>query len=408
MAKGLVVCVVGLLCLLACGVVEGKVSKGSLKAGDFHFLTKFCYGYGMGQLTYNFDTKANVSMAFYDDEGGNWTDVYKHSHLSCAEKLAKSRPPVLITSVEGAGGVRFEDLRRPHFWYMALIACNSSIDVEYEVVMTQESNSSWVKQFSYDEQGLEALYLFYFITFLLFTVVHGYTIWVFMQTSSYHTIVRLLTFSIALEGVSVFCLFVHYAVYAHDGVGAPGLKGIGDLMDIAAQIVFMLLVILIAKGWCITKTTIDEPKLVLIGLGVVIITYLAMFIWVNVGLDPASTLYVYQTAPGIVILVVRSLIMLFFAYCIRTTFLEENNPAKRKFFFAFGISYIVWFISLPFVAAIAAGLDPWVRQKVVMSLYVTFNFIFLSLLGFLLWPSRAHEYFQIGTRDIGSMPYDTI
>jgi len=250
--------------------------------------------------------------------------------------------------------------------------------------------------------------LFWFIVFLLGTVVHGYTIWVFLRTGSYHTLVRLFTFCIALEGFSVFLLFIHYAVYAQDGVGAVGLQGVGDFMDIVAQIAFMLLIILLAKGWCISKTSIDQPKAILVGLGVVICAYLAMFIWENVGLDPASTLYVYETVPGIIIIVVRSLVMLAYVYFIRNTYLEENNAAKRKFFLYFGVIYLIWFLSLPFIASVAAGLSPWVRQKVVMSMYVTCNAIFLFVLGFLLWPSRASEYFQISARDIGSTPYDSI
>ncbi len=70
-----------------------------------------------------------------------------------------------------------------------------------------------------------------------------------------------------------------------------------------------------AKGWSISKTTIDDRVAVLVGLGtlfrvthllrkvyfrtgIFIICYLAMFIWENAGLDPASTLYVYQSPPG--------------------------------------------------------------------------------------------------------------
>jgi hypothetical protein len=86
------------------------------------------------------------------------------------------------------------------------------------------------------------------------------------------------------------------------------------VLDIVAQVAFILLVVLIAKGWCISKTVIDDRFIILIGLGtlavsvvilfaysilgVLSVLYLAMFIWMKAGLDPASTLYVYETAPG--------------------------------------------------------------------------------------------------------------
>lgn len=123
---------------------------------------------------------------------------------------------------------------------------------------------------------------------------------------------KLLSVTIGLEGLSVFCLFIHYTVYQNNGVGVPAFEGIGNSMlgklglfveffivlDLMAQLVFIFLLVLIAKGWCITKTTIDDRKIVLIGLGLLAASYLALFIWENVGVDPATTLYIYETAPG--------------------------------------------------------------------------------------------------------------
>jgi hypothetical protein len=400
-----------LLCLSVFLLVsEAKVSKGHAKGHEFAYLDKFCFGYGIGTLNFTITSKTNATglqLLFIDDENGNWTDVYKH-HLSCDERRAKSDKPLNITSGH-PGFVSFKDIQRPHFWYVSILNCGTQVDVTYDFTFLQQSTSKWVRQFSYDEQGLEGLYLFYFLFFLIASVAHGYTVWSFMQTHSYHLLVRLFTFCIATEALSIFCLFIHYAAYSSNGKGVPFFHGLGDFLDIIAQIAFILLVILIAKGWCISKTVIDDRFIVLIGLGVLSVLYLAMFIWVHAGLDPASSLYVYQTAPGIIIIIARAICMLWFVWSIRNTYLEENNAAKRKFYIWFGVSYLVWFLVLPFITSIAAGLDPWVRQKTVMIMYVTFNTVFLVVLGVLLWPTRASEYFQISAGGgIGAQPYDAI
>jgi hypothetical protein len=394
--------------------VEGKVNKGTLKGRDWIYVDKFAYGYGVGTFGYTIKYKEqmpNLQWLFYDDQGNNWTKIY-NGKLSCDEKVALAMETHMNNTVpNGVYAERYiKDTVNPHFFYFAIAQCNSSIEVEYDVIMTQGDHSKWVYQFSYDEQGLAQMYLFYFILFIIGAVVHGYAIWCFVQSDSYHTLVKLFTFCIALEGVSVFCMFVHYAVYSGDGIGAPGLKGIGELMDMAAQITFMLLVVLVAKGWCISGTQIEGRIPILVGLGVVIVTYLAMFIWENVGLNPASVLYVYQTAPGIIIIVVRSLVMVYFLWCIRKTYIDENKESKRMFYLYFGIVYFIWFLSLPIVTVIAQLLTHHevLRQKVVMILYVTFNAIFLMVLQYLLWPSRAYEYFQISARNIDTMPYEAI
>jgi hypothetical protein len=397
--------------------VEGKVNKGKLKGNDWIYVDKFAYGYDVGQTTgafaYNVSYTSNIpdlQWCFYDDQGGNWSKVF-HGGLSCEEKVAMSMSySGKWVPNKASGVVPVTDTRSPHFFYFALASCGNAIDVDYYVSMTQADHGHWAYQFSYDEQGLGQMYLFYMILFIIGAVVHGYTIWWFSQNDSYHTIVKLFTFCIALEGFSVFCMFIHYAVYAGNGQGAPGFKGVGELLDMAAQITFMLLVILVAKGWCISSTQIEGRIPILVGLGVVIVTYLAMFIWEHVGLNPASVLYVYQTAPGIIIIVVRCLVMFYFLFCIRNTYMEENKDNKRQFYLYFGIVMFIWFLSLPIVTAIAESLTNHevLRLKVVMILYVTFNAIFLIVLGFLLWPSRAYDYFQISARNIDTMPYESI
>lgn len=404
-------CVV-LLVLCAFLSVDAKVASAHVTGGQFAYLNKFCFGFGIGTLNYTISSKAdatNLYLIFIDDQAGNWSAVYKHS-LTCEQIIEKAGDslPVKVTPNQPSE-VRFKDTQRPHFWYVSALNCNGTIDLNYDFTFLQGSTSVWVRQFSYDEQGLEGLYLFYFIFFILAAVVHGYAIWSYMQTGSYHLLVKLYTITVALEGVSIFSLFIHYAAYSSNGVGVPFFKGLGEFLDICAQLTFILLIVLIAKGWCISKTMIDDRLIVMVGLGVLSVLYLSMFIWSYAGLDPASTIYIYESAPGIIIIVARAVAMLWFAWSMRTTYLEENNAAKRKFYLWFGIAFLVWFLALPFITSVAAGLDPWMRLKTVMSLYVTFNIVFLVVLGVLLWPSRASEYFQITTRSsIGSMPYDAI
>lgn len=398
--------------LLSSHVAEGKVSHGHVKGYEFVYLDKFCFYGNHTHMNFTITSKYNTTgmyLLLVDDEDGNWTDIYKHKHkLTCQEKLAKAHNLSIVSGVPQYEP--FRDPQRPHFWYFAAVQCGQQIDVKYEFTFIQDSTSNWIRQFSFEEQGLEALYLVYFIFFLLGAVVHGYTIWTFMQTGSYHLLVRIFTSCVCLEGFSWFFYFIHYASYSSNGHGVPFLKGLGEFLDICAQIIFILLVVLIAKGWCISKTSIDNKLIVLAGLGVLVILYLSMFIWAHVGLDPASTLYIYQSAPGIIIIIVRVAAMMWFVWSIRGTYMEENNAAKRKFYVRFAFTFIFWFLVLPLITAIAGGIDPWVREKTVMALYVTFNFLFLVVIGVLLWPSRAGEYFQISDKSgsFGSVPYDAI
>jgi len=408
---------VGCLALLSLctQVVESKYASGVIKTdSNFVYLDRFCYDTrGLGTLHFKIwgDNLQNLAFLIFNDVNpGNWKLAYSGKGLSCEDRFNKAVGVEKIT-LGNRSTVLFDDEKRQHFWYFVVSNCGyDSININYEMHMYNAGEDRWTKEFSYDEQGLEGLYLFYFIVYFLGLAIHLYSVWVLIQSRSYHPIVRLLTIAITFEFFSIFFMFIHLVVYSGNGIGVPGLFGFATFLDIVAQVVFILLLILIAKGWAITKTQLEDRKANLVMAIILFLSYLALFIWQMLGLDRASDIYVYESPPGIVVIVVRALAKLWFIYCLRLTFSEENHPTKRKFYLTFGVCYIAWFLILPLITAISAGVDPWQRMKTVYILYVTSNSVALAGLAYLLWPTRANEYFQISSHlDIaGTIPYDTI
>jgi len=74
----------------------------------------------------------------------------------------------------------------------------------------------------------------------------------------------------------------------------------------------------------------------------------------EVGFDPASSVYAYDTAPGAILVVLRSLVMIWFIYELYRTFHEEANEVKRTWYVYFGLFYTLWFVILPFIVVVAA------------------------------------------------------
>lgn len=120
----------------------------------------------------------------------------------------------------------------------------------------------------------------------------------------------------------------------------------------------------------------------------------------------------YQTWPGWLIIVFRSLIMIWFLYELRTTMLYEHNTQKLNFLLHFGASSLVWFIYLPILALIALHVSALWRFKLLLGIYFIVSsyyynlFLLLFLLGItysadcfaycvmahLLWPTRSEQY----------------
>jgi hypothetical protein len=162
-----------------------------------------------------------------------------------------------------------------------------------------------------------------------------------------------------------------------------------------AELVLMFMLILVAKGWAITTNYLTDRNLILLSMCALLLSYLALFIWDNAGRDPASTLYFYESVPGIILLVLRTLVWIWFGWCLKNTLALETLPEKRNFYILFGGACTLWFLLLPLFVIIATGMEPWYREKVITSMTSSLNALALSAFTYLLWPTRAADYFSI-------------
>lgn len=103
----------------------------------------------------------------------------------------------------------------------------------------------------------------------------------------------------------------------------------------------------------------------------------------------------YQTWPGWLIIVFRTLIMVWFLYELRTTMLYEHNTQKLNFLLHFGASSLVWFIYLPILALIALHVSALWRFKLLLGITYSADCFAYCMMAHLLWPTRSEQYFLL-------------
>ena len=128
--------------------------------------------------------------------------------------------------------------------------------------------------------------------------------------------------------------------------------------------------------------------------------YSLLMIWSALFRNPASTVYIYDSLPGYIILSIRMATLGWFMQCLKKTFSDEFDDGKRRFYIQFGTAYTLWFLYLPVVVIISATLDAWVRMKTVVALYSLMNAAAFASLVYMLWPTRAAKYFRISGPDL--------
>jgi len=332
---------------------------------------------------------------------GSWDLAYDQRDTATCEELvdlhrggqAGIKP--VVSDEEGA--FLTSQSARAYFWFVAVADCTAPNGVDlpsYTLTFTNPGNI-WHAQFSYDEQGIAETYIFFTIFYTLVLGVHLWGVWKLIRMESWHPIVRILTVAITFQFLASLTEMIHYLIYMNNGIGAPGLKGLGELLTMGAQLILMFLCVLVAKGWAITTSLLSDRNILLVTMALFLLAYLALFIWDNAGRDPASTLYFYDSIPGLIVILLRIAVTAWFLWCLRSTIGFEALPDKRKFYVIFGFCFTVWFLLLPGIVAFSLVLDPWYRFRTVRGLTLSADALAYLAFIVLLWPSRAASFFNI-------------
>lgn len=98
------------------------------------------------------------------------------------------------------------------------------------------------------------------------------------------------------------------------------------------------------------------------------ILFFIMYVWDVVGRDRASTLYIYESVPGVLLILMRVALMVWFMYGVIGTFKEETDPHKKDFykvtcvqqFFFLFLSRVLVLSCLSNVASLSLSLSTFV------------------------------------------------
>ena len=100
---------------------------------------------------------------------------------------------------------------------------------------------------------------------------------------------------------------IHYAAFASNGVGVLPLSGFAAVLEGVGRICFTLLLMLVAKGHAVTSDQVDNRNALFLVLGGLLLLHFVMLVYDIAARDEASTLYLYETSPGIILVAATAL-----------------------------------------------------------------------------------------------------
>lgn len=179
---------------------------------------------------------------------------------------------------------------------------------------------------------------------------------------------------------------------------------LGNLLMSASEIAYLLLLLLLAKGYTITRARLSSCSIVRLTMfiNIYIVAYITLFVYQAEAFDPGEVLNLYESPAGFGLSVLRSISWAAFMTSTATTI--RKNPEKSSFYYPFGLLGSCWILGGPFLTLIGVNLlDAWVRESVMFATFFLLSFCGHSMFLWLTWPSRANKSFpyHVKTNHVG-------
>jgi hypothetical protein len=259
--------------------------------------------------------------------------------------------------------------------------CNGDMDISYEIEFTNGFN--WYsKHFSADEIGVLETSIAFLVLYVLLGACYFLTRKELKKLRKHHHTVKMLGSAIILAFFSHGFFFLHYIWYSSDGVGNVLFLFLARILQLSSETTFLVLLVLIAKGWtiCCRKISARGRVKIAVFATVYAISWLLAVAYHHFVADKASTLHMYQSGFGYFLCALRFFALGWFWYSVSVT--NKKYASKVAFYKKFAASFALWFYGLPIIVIVAQSIPPWQRFMVVNAMEFTFLFAFqLALLA---------------------------
>ncbi|XP_049547610.1 transmembrane protein 145-like [Anopheles darlingi] len=290
---------------------------------------------------------------------------------------------------------------RERWWYIAIANCDGSgrgLDVKYRFRMTNgPPGDFWHEHFSADEMYIPPILLAEAIAYSMLLLAVFICAVELKARHLYHCTYRLFTLSVLLQWFGVLLLSVTWSKYAVSGIGP--FPNFGGIFTSASEITFLLLLLLMAKGYTITRARLKTCTTVKITIFVnlYVVVYVTLYIYQAEAFDPGEVLNLYESPAGFGLAGLRCVGWGFFLYSCAATIRKFTE--KVPFYYPFTMLGSLWIMSGPVLTLLGVGvLDPWVRESAMHGALGAVAFAGHLTFLWLTWPSRANRSFPYHVR----------
>ncbi|XP_037332580.2 integral membrane protein GPR180 [Pungitius pungitius] len=373
--------------LLASGAsaksVTGLLKSEAARRQKGQFITKFMYQGDSGLLACRLDNPALASekesrLLLYQDMDPDL------DHLSCFERLAKSQFTVSLSEEEHNQSIPRQS--SPTTWqvlYADRYTCQEGVvipqhaDLRFTVLLLNpDSAGNPLEHFSAEEAGLHGFYFLLLLAYFVACCIYSRPLWQALRKGGpMHTVLRVLTTALALQGFSALCNYIHLARYSRDGTGIPLMGSLAEFWDMVSQVSVLYMLLSLCVGWTLGRGRKPQARplqwersptstAVAAGGGVL---QGALLLWEQFSESESQhhSYHLQQSLAGLLLMALRVGLALLLASVLYQITSTERSTLKRDFYLCFAKGCFLWFLCHPVLFLLSAVFNENQREKVV-------------------------------------------
>ncbi|XP_074241718.1 transmembrane protein 145 isoform X2 [Saimiri boliviensis] len=388
---------------------RAKYVRGNLSSKeDWVFLTRFCFLSDYGRLDFRFrypEAKCCQNILLYFDDPSQWPAVYKSGDKDCLAKESVIRPEnnqvINLTTQYAWSGCQVVPEEGTRY-----LSCSSGrsfrsgdgLQLEYEMVLTN-GKSFWTRHFSADEFGILETDVTFLLIFILIFFLSCYFGYLLKGRQLLHTTYKMFMAAAGVEVLSLLFFCIYWGQYATDGIGNESVKILAKLLFSSSFLIFLLMLILLGKGFTVTRGRISHAGSVKLSVYMTLytLTHVVLLIYEAEFFDPGQVLYTYESPAGYGLIGLQVAAYVWFCYAVLISL--RHFPEKQPFYVPFFAAYTLWFFAVPVMALIANfGIPKWAREKIVNGIQLGIHLYAHGVFLIMTRPSAANKNFPYHVR----------
>ncbi|XP_022441270.1 transmembrane protein 145 isoform X5 [Delphinapterus leucas] len=272
------------------------------------------------------------------------------------------------------------------------------LQLEYEMVLTN-GKSFWTRHFSADEFGILETDVTFLLVFILIFFLSCYFGYLLKGRQLLHTTYKMFMAAAGVEVLSLLFFCIYWGQYATDGISNESLKILAKLLFSSSFLIFLLMLILLGKGFTVTRGRISHSGSVKLSVYMTLytLTHMVLLIYEAKFFDPGQVLYTYESPAGYGLIGLQVAAYVWFCYAVLISL--RHFPEKQPFYVPFFAAYTLWFFAVPVMALIANfGIPKWAREKIVNGIQLGIHLYAHGVFLIMTRPSAANKNFPYHVR----------